>query len=168
MLPSRKYGRAVAVSAALLPELVFDLSAGGTSAVPIGKTETPVNILPELVFDPHAAEPAPALQLSVFVRPQATPGEVALDLFRFVEAVNQLDLTFRGTGLTPDDALCEAAPTGERMRIVLRPRGPEGAADRLAQLAEAINGGKHPAVPLQGPNYRSIERCEAKVLPAAA
>jgi hypothetical protein len=168
MLPSRKVGRAVAVSAAPLPELIFDLSEGGAPATPLGKTETPVNILAEFVFDLHAAEPAPALQLSLYLRSQATPGEVALDLFRFVVAVNQLDLSFRGTGLTPDDALCEAAPTGETMRIVLRPRGLEGAVDRLVRLAEAINGVTNPAVPMQRLNYRSIERWEAIVLPAAA
>jgi hypothetical protein len=168
MLPNRKYGRAVAVSAIPLPELVFDLSEGGAPVTPHGKTETPVNILPELVFDLHAGEPTPALQLNLFLRLQATPGEVALDLFRFVEAVNQLDLTFRGTGLTPDDALCQAAPTGEKMRIVLRPRGPEGAADRLARLAAAINAKADPAVPMQRLSYRSIERWEATVLPSAA
>jgi hypothetical protein len=168
MLPNRKYGRSAAVSAVPLPELVFDLSEGGASATPRGKTETPANILPELVVDLHAADPVPALQLNLFLRSQATPGEVALDLFRFVVAVNQLDLTLRGTGLAPDEALCEAAPTGEKMRIVLRPRGPEGAAERLAWLAEAINGGTNPAVPMQRLNYRSIERFEAKVLPSAA
>jgi hypothetical protein len=60
MLPSRNYGHAVPVSAAALPELIFDLSDGGAPDNSLGETATPMNILPELVFDLHAADSEPA------------------------------------------------------------------------------------------------------------
>ncbi len=167
MAPNREHGRAVPVSAVPLPELAFDLAEGAASSLPAGRTETPVNVLPELVCERQGVTPGLVLQLSLHLRSQAGPGEVALDLFRLFVAVNQLDASFRGTGLIPDDAQCEAL-AGGRMRVVLRPREPDGAAGRLARLAEAINTAANPPALAQQPPYRSIERWEAKVLPSAA
>src|SRR5439155_20136165 len=120
----------------------------------LGKTEVPVVVLPELAFDMTATEPVPSLQMTLTLRPGATPGQVALDLFRLYAAVNQLELSQHGAGLIPDDAACESTANAGTMRVTFRPADPNGAAVRLATVVSAMSGVL---------KYPSIVRCEAKV-----
>src|SRR5437870_4958717 len=83
----------------LLAEQVFDFSEGQPLTLALGKTDAPVRILPELVFDLRPAGSVPALQLSLSLQPGIAPGEAALDLFRLYTAMNQLDVSHHGSGL---------------------------------------------------------------------
>jgi hypothetical protein len=158
MNPNRDYGRTEPGPVHILPELLFDLSEGESLPANLGQTEVPVVVLPEVVFD-LLPKPVPSLQLTVFLRPEATPGQVALDLFRLYTAMNQLELTHRGAGLAPDDASSEGTPSNGMMRITFKPVEPDGAAERLAAIVTAIGEAQT--------EYSSIERCEATVLTPA-
>jgi hypothetical protein len=169
MPPNGQYGRTVPAVANILPELVFDLAEDQRQPRSLGKTETPVNLLAVLACDLMPSEAVPVLQLSVRLRPGATTEEVARDLFRLYAAVNRLDLSLRGAGLTPDDASCEATPTGATMRLTFKPTDPSGSLERLTGLVRAINeadNGHRP--PDDALRYPSIESCEAQVIQAAA
>lgn len=167
MSREQEYGRAVPVPVDHLPELAFDMAGDRPAPSGLGKTDAPVSILPELPFDLQRAEPVPALQLSLQLRPGMTPTEVALDLFRLYTAVNQLELTHLGAGLILADALCDATPTNGEIQVTLKPADPSGAAERLTKIVSVINGAAaiKAGVRLE---YRSIERCEAKVVQVAA
>jgi len=137
-----------------MPELAFDLSEGHPLPATLGQTESPVVLLPELAFDLSAAEPVPSLQMTLTLRPGATPGLVALDLFRLYAAVNQLELSEHGAGLIPDDASCESTTNDGTMRATFRPADPNGAANRLGMVVSAMSDAL---------KYPSVVSCEAKV-----
>ena len=143
------------------------MSEGQQLPSTLGKTSASVNLLPERVFDLQPAQPVPALELSLSLRPGAAPGEVALDLLRLYVSLNQLELSQRGAGLTPDENLCQATAIDGNMRITLKAREPNGAPERLARLAKLINEAANSG-PDAPPRYASIERCQAQVLPDAA
>jgi hypothetical protein len=52
MNPNERYARTALGVTHALPELVFDLAADRELPRPLGKTETPVNLLPEPTWDP--------------------------------------------------------------------------------------------------------------------
>jgi hypothetical protein len=167
MNPHEEYGQTTPVPVNILPELAWDVSEGQPLPTTLGKTEAPVVILPELVCDLKPVEPVPALQLRLSLRTGSPPGEVALDLFRLYTALNQLELSHRGSGLTLEDALCDVLPTNGTMRITFKPTDPNGAADRLTELVRVINEMSTNEPGLRQP-YRSIERWEAQMVPVAA
>src|SRR5947208_1111028 len=121
MTPNHKHGQTEPAPVHVLPELAFDLSEGQPLAATPGQTEVPVVVLPELAFDMSATEPVPSLQMTLTLRPGATPGQVALDLFRLYAAVNQLELSQHGAGLIPDDTACESTANAGTMRVTFRP-----------------------------------------------
>ncbi len=154
MPTNRDYGQTELAPVQVLSEIVFDLSEGQPLPATLGKTEMPVVVLPEVAFDMRPTEPVPSLQLTLSLRPGATPGQVALDLFRLYAAVNQLELSEHGAGLIPDDASCESTTNDGTMRVTFRPADPKGAAGRLAIVVTSM-----------GDRLKcdSIVRCEAKV-----
>src|SRR5262245_34572524 len=83
-----------------LPPQVFDLSEG-SALEGLGRAGLPVHNLPEVVFDLSQRHASPALELSLYLRSGVAGGELALDLFRLYAAVNQLELSHQGAGLTP-------------------------------------------------------------------
>jgi hypothetical protein len=110
----------------------------------------------------------PVLQLSLSLRPGATTEEVALDLFQLYRAVNLLELSYRGAGLTPNDALWEVTPTGGKMRVTFKPTNPSGSLERLTRLVRTINGAANNPTDVDIVlTYRSIARCEAQVIQTA-
>jgi hypothetical protein len=163
MTPDQEYGRTAPAPVHVLPELTFDLAEGRPLPATLGKTTAPVHVLPELAFDLRPGEPGPVLQLTVSLRPGATPGEVALDLFRLYRVLNQLELSQRGGGLIPVDALCDVTPTDGTIRVTFRTADPDGAAERLTKLVSAINGAAG-GPPNELTPYRSIERWKAQVV----
>jgi hypothetical protein len=141
----------------MLPELAIDMSDGQPLPSNLGKTVVPVHVLPELAVDfgPKVA----ALELRLTLRPDATPGQVALDLFRLYAAVNALELNLGGSGLLPRDASHDAAPSNGTLSVTFKPANNDGAAERLATVVNAIQGAQ---------DYSSVQRCEAKLVSVAA
>jgi hypothetical protein len=134
MNPNQRYGRTIAAPVHILPELTIDVSGGQPLPPRLGKTEVPVHPLPELTFDFQSAETTPILQLHLYLRSDATPAEVACDLFRLWAAVNQLDRNHSGMGLTPDGASRSTTPVSGTMQVTFKPTDPVGAEERLTQL----------------------------------
>jgi hypothetical protein len=169
MTANHEQGRTAPDAVNILPELELDLSEGKPGPSPLGKTQRPVNLLPELSWDQQADEAVPVLQLNLSLRPGATPEELALDLFRLYTAVNRLELSYYGSGLTPDGASCDLTPAGGKMRVTFKPATPAGAWERLTRLVRTINEASSNAVDAGATlQYASIERCEARVINTAA
>lgn len=148
------YGRCDFAEVIPLPPLVFDFSEG-QSLEGLGQTDMPVRNLAPVAFDFLAPEAPAVLELSVQLRAGATPGEVALDLFRLYAAVNEMELSQQGGGLRPanDGELAEDGT----VRLTFIPAVSEGARERLEKIAALIAA----AVGVPG-RYRAIDRCEAR------
>jgi hypothetical protein len=173
MTPRPKYGRATFAPVKVLPELIVDFSDGLLVAGNLGKTETPVRVLPEMSCDFAAEEATPVLQLNVSLRPGATPGQVALDMFRLYAAVNGLELSYGGAGLVVEDTLCDAGRADGTLQLAFKPTDPEGAAERLGRVVSTITpfytaGNNTAASETLVLQFPTIERCEAEVVKPAA
>jgi hypothetical protein len=169
MTPDGELGRTIPDPVRNLPEVLFDFSAAVQRTVALGRTQVPMRLLPEVAFDLQPAPATAVLQITVSLRPDATREEVALDLFRLYAAVNRLELSDRGSGLTPYDASFEAGATGGEMRIRFTPTEPSGASERLARLVRTINRTINNPVAVEAAlQYRSLEQCAAQVIQAAA
>lgn len=161
----KKYGRTEIAPINVLEPVEVDFSAGPPMPPKLGQTEAPVNILPVLEID--LSEPAPALALTFRLRPGVSPAAVAVDLFAVWKALNEYELSVGGSGLKPGEARDEQTAGGTVIRLVLTPADPVGAADRLAQLAAAVNGATDPAALNGVLTGRSFEKCEAELRTAA-
>src|SRR5262249_32693892 len=117
MNPKRKYGETEFGPVNILPALTIDMSGGQPLPPKLGETEIPVNVLPELAFDMSPDDILPVLQLRLTLRPGATPGQVALDLFRLYAAINQSDLSQQGSGLLPGEASCEETTSNGTLSV---------------------------------------------------
>jgi hypothetical protein len=157
MTPKSNCGQTALAPETILPELAIDMSEGQRLPSSLGKTEVPVHVLPEMAVDFGLT--VAALQLRLTLRPEATPGQVALDLFQLYAAVNQVELSLGGAGLLPRDATDEAATANGTLSVTFQPANLDGAAERLAAVATAINGAK---------DYPSLQRCDAKLISVAA
>lgn len=102
----------------------------------LGKTHTPVRVLPELAGE---LVPPPEVMLTLWVRPDATPGAVGADLFAVWKALDEFDRDQKGAGLRPGDVRSEKTAEGEVIRMALLVAG-TGAAERLIRLRDAVNG----------------------------
>ena len=142
MDPKRNFGQSEA-AVVVLPDLAFDLAEGKPLPGPaqLGKADMPVRVLEELAFD---LQSLPVLQVTVQVRAEATPTQIGYDLYRLYVALNQLDLSLNGHGLTPDEATPLATSNGS-CTVTFRPNRPEGAAQRFAQMADLINASQSAA-----------------------
>jgi hypothetical protein len=170
MTPDRKYGRTIFAPVHVLPEWTIDMFEGQALPPGLGKTEVPVNPLPELVFDMEPTEAVLAFQLNVRLRPNAVPLEIGRDLFLLYAAVNQLELNYGGAGFTPDDATTDVAPADGIIRVTLKPTDPYGAADRLAKVVSTINAAVNNAAAGETSilQFPTIERCDAEVVKSPA
>lgn len=157
MNPNEKYGRTEIAPINLLPPMECEFYYGGPAPPGLGRTETPINVLPEWVV--HMPEPTPALTLTLRLRPDATAAGVAVDLFGVWRALDGYERSLRGGGLSPGEARDEQTADGTVIRYVLTAVNPVGAADRLARLAEAVNAGADPAVPREVLTGRSFAAC---------
>lgn len=122
----------------LLEVADFDFFDGGPVAANLGRTEVPVQLLPECAFD--GAEPSPVLVLRLDVRPGADPVAVTFDLFAAYAALNRYEMSLGGSGLTPDEAGSDLSASGGAVRLALRATATGGAAERLAKVVAAVNG----------------------------
>jgi hypothetical protein len=131
----------------MLPEVAYDMTGGVgvdpamTRAVPV-----PTVVLPEVVYDMTQ----PALRLTVRFRadPPPGPGEAAGDVLALSAHLTRL----YGDGLAAGEPTAADATTVE---LVFRSAA-DGAADRLARLAAAVNAAE---VPLG----RTVAACTAAV-----
>jgi hypothetical protein len=157
MTANFNYGKAAVGPVTILSDMPIDMSEGQPLPPTLGKTEVPVCMIqgPTLDFGPTV----PALQLRLTLRPEATPGQVALDLFRLYAAVNELELSHHGAGLMPGDAVHDETPPNGTLSVTFKPAARDGAAERLATVVSAIHDAQ---------DYPSLQRCEAMVVSVAA
>jgi hypothetical protein len=155
--PESKYGRTTPGPVIMLPELAIDMSEGRPLPSNLGRTEVPMSVIEGLPLD--LGSTVPALQLRLTLRTGATPGQVAVDLFRLYAAVNQLDLTQGGTGLMPGEATYDEPTANGTLWVTFRPADPQGATGRLVRIISAIN---------QVHDFASLKGLEAKVVSVGA
>ena len=150
----------------ILPEWTFDVSEVQPLPPGLGKTETPVHVLPEFTENLPLAAPIPVLQLLLFLQPGAKAADVASDLVRLWKAINDLELSYQGAGLTPGDA----TSIDGAVRLIFQPTDPAGAAERLARLVSTINMTANNAAAAESLilQLATIERCEAAVVKSVA
>src|SRR5205807_1833066 len=94
MTPDDKYGRTTAAPVRVLESMVIDFSAGNPLPPGLGNTDTPVRVLPIVEW-----EVRPVLNLTLWVNPEAGKAELATDLFRAWQALDDLDRSQQGAGL---------------------------------------------------------------------
>src|SRR5215213_4296530 len=99
MDPKRKYGSTVA-PVRVLPPMELDFLAGQPVPPGLGKTHVPVRPLPPLAGE---LVPPPEVMLTLWVRPDATPGAVGADLFAVWKALDEFDRDGKGAGLRPGE-----------------------------------------------------------------
>jgi hypothetical protein len=157
MTPKSEYGQTAAAPVNILPELPIDMSDGQALSPVLGKTEVPVHVLPELALD--FGPTVPALHLQLTFRPGVPASRVSCDLFRLYAAVNQLDVSLNGAGLSPVAASCEEHTADGTLSVTFKPGDPDGAGERLARIASAVKVVS---------DYPSLASCEAKVVSIAA
>jgi hypothetical protein len=169
MSADRALGRTIPDSVHNLPEVVFDFSEAQEVGCAVGKTEMPVRLLPELAFDLDSGGSVTILQLTLSLRSGSTREEVALDLFRLYAALNHLERSHGGSGLSPNDAAFDATVSGGELRVRFTPTERSAAPERLARLVRAINGTAGAPSDCDAIfGYRSIETCAAQVIQSAA
>jgi len=168
MKADRAMGRTIPMTVHNLPEVVFDFSEAPQPGAAVGKTEMPVRLLPALAFDLDSGGGVAILQLTLSLRSDSTREEVAMDLVRLYAAINRLELSHGGSGLTPNDAVFDAKAAGGELRISFTPTERSSAPERLARLVRSINQvtGDHSDSAVLA--YRSIETCAARVVQSAA
>src|SRR5438876_882511 len=101
MSHNSKFGRAVPQRATILPELALDMLDGKAVPPGLGKTHTPVTVLPPLPFDMLAEQATPILQLTVTFRADVTAAQIGRDYHRLYVLLNEQDLAYGGRGLRP-------------------------------------------------------------------
>jgi hypothetical protein len=136
MDPNEKYGKTTATPVRVLPPMELDFLAGQPVPPGLGKTHTPVRPLPPLAGE---LVPPPEVTLTLWVRPDATPGAVGADLFAVWKALDEYDRDQKGAGLRPGEVRSERTADGEVIRMALLVAG-TGAVERLLRLRDAVNG----------------------------
>jgi hypothetical protein len=136
MDPNNKLGQTAAAPVRVLDPVEFDFSQGQPLPLGLGKTHVPVHVLPELTGE---LVPPPAVTVTLWVRPDATPATVGADLFAVWKALDEYDRDRQGAGLRPGEVQSEQTADGEVIRLVLAVAGP-GAVERLSRLRDAVNG----------------------------
>lgn len=174
-MPDRNWGRTAFGDVNILPPLEFDLSEGRTLPDRLGQTDAPVNVLSAWVINPNesrtpvvgqvrATEPprnvavggGVALKLTFQVKAGATAESIAADLKLAFDELSAYEISLGGAGLVERDSTADAGG----VRLVLVPRHPAGASDRLQHLADELNGGTTPAGVVPD---RSFVSCAAEV-----
>jgi hypothetical protein len=153
----------------VLNPVEFDLSADQPQPAPLGKTAAPVRVLPAVSFNLEQPLAVPLLQLTLYLRPDADPAGLTLDVLRFFDALNRRERDLGGAGLTWDEARSQAAPGV--VRLVVTPNHHDGAKERLTRLADAVTAAPTTAATVSlglGNGSRSFVRWEAAVVDQAA
>ena len=146
--------------------LEFDLSSEQSSIGSFGKSEVPVTILEPLRFDLGQREDVPVLRLTLHLRPDADPTQLALDVLGLIDALDRSEQELGGSGVTWDKAQSCAEPNRGVVHLVLAPKDLRHAQERLAQLAAAATIAtttKPSALAALATNGQSFARWEATV-----
>jgi hypothetical protein len=149
MDPNGKLGKTAAAPVHVLDPVEFDFSQSQPLPPVLGKTHTPVHVLPELTGE---FVPPPAVTVTLWVRPDATPATVGADLFAVWKALDEYDRDRQGAGLRPGEVQSERTADGEVIRLVLAVAGP-GAVERLTRLRDAVNGTPTTGSPWAGRSF---------------
>jgi len=149
MDPDGKLGKTAAAPVHVLDPVEFDFAQGQPLAPGLGKTHVPVHPLPELTGE---LVPPPAVTVTFWVRPDATPAAVGADLFAAWKALDEYDRDRQGAGLRPGEVRSERTADGEVIRLILAVTGP-GAGERLTRLRDAVNGAPGTESPWAGQSF---------------
>lgn len=153
-----------------LEPVEFDLLAGKSVPTGLARTVTPVTPLPPVKFDLRPAPDSLALRIMLEVSPSADPGRVALAVLSLIDDLGEYDRRLGGKGVRWDRSHSDAGSSGN-VNIVLTPNDPEGAAERMAKMAEFITGSgfEDDLAPADRRRDHAIVRCAnaAVINPAA-
>jgi hypothetical protein len=149
MDPNSQFGKTAPAPVRVLKPVEFDFAQGQPLPPGLGKTHVPVRLLPELAGE---LVPPPAVTVSLWVRPDATPAAVGADLFAVWKALDEYDRSQNGAGLQPGEIRNQRTADGEVIQLVLAVAGP-GAAERLIRLRDAVNGAVGPSPPWAGRSF---------------
>ena len=138
MTPNEKYGRTEVAPTRILDPVEFDFAAGKPLPPGLGKTHIPVRPVPAL-----SGEMRPVLQVTFWVRPSIPPTEVATDLLRAWQALDEFDRSRDGAGLAAGRIRTERQADNDVIQIVVSAIGPEPR-ERLIRLREALSAGPWP------------------------
>jgi hypothetical protein len=162
-------GSTTTASVQLAPELALAMypDSPGADRLPLnspaanlGRTDTPVNVLPSLAFDMQPQTPPPSLALTVRVRRDAQALDVAFDLCRLFATINQLEVKLGGAGLMLHEGFLQEQANGRKRAVpteqinaavLLVPTEANDAAGRLARVIDALHDG------LPGTDHVTIE-----------
>ena len=126
-----------------------DFSAGQPLSQGLGKVHFPVRVLPAMTGELVAP---PNFTLTLWIRPDATPGAIGADLFAVWRALDEYDRRCEGAGLRPGDVSCERTADGDVIRLALLVVG-TGAVERLLRLRDAVNGAAGANSPWAGRSF---------------
>ncbi len=146
--------------------MAFDFTEGQPPTNEFGKSEAELTVLPPVPFDFSEAVEVPFLKLTLYLRPEADPASLSLDVLRLIDALSGYERDLGGKGMTWDAMRSRATPGSGIVRLVLTPTELHGAQARLAKLATGLAGAAtpNPTVPLEWPvNIPSFARWEATV-----
>ena len=129
----------------VLEPIQFDCATAESSSRTFGKSEIPVTLLPALKFDCRPA-PRPALQLTLYLRPDLAPASAALEVMKLVKELDWYERGMGGHGLSWDHAHSDATPDQGVIRLVLTGSAMAGAQERFRRLKDAVNGTTDPDV----------------------
>jgi hypothetical protein len=160
------YGRTSVAAIKLLEPAVFDLHDGQASQSSLGKTEGPINVLPTWTIDMNDPATPHVLVLTFRLRPGAHLSAITFDLFTAYAVLDRYDISLGGGGLVPNEAQSDLTASNGIVRLVLSTTKEAGAANRLARLADVVNG-TNQVIRWDAIAGRSFERSEAEIRIAA-
>jgi hypothetical protein len=150
MQPTQQFGHTECAPVRVLDPIEFDFSGGRTRLVRLGKTDTPVQPLPELAGE---MRPLQSFKLTLWVRPDVTAATVATDLFQTWQALDGFDRSLNGLGLTPGFVRSERTADGEVIQLVLSTESRPGTTERLTLMRDAVNASTQPRRLPIGPSF---------------
>jgi hypothetical protein len=146
------------------PTTTFDVTEGQTMPAGFRESKYGMMILAPVPFDLSEAAEIPFLKLTLYLRPDADPATLSLDVLRLMEVINRYDRDLGGNGMVCDAIHSKATPGSGVVRLVLTPNEMQGAQGRLAQLAAIVSAlvSANPREYLGlSPSLRSFARWEA-------
>ena len=129
----------------MLPPLEVDYATGKTLPEKLGRSEAPVTVLPRVIVE-FEQSARPALQLTLQLRPEIAPASAALEVMKFVQALDWYERGLGGHGIVWDKAHSHATPDQGVVRLILTAGSFTGAAERFERLKDAINGTTDPHI----------------------
>ena len=123
-LATKIFGHTGPAAIELLEPAVFDVS---DQSELFGKTESPINVLPNWAIDMNDSPSSHVLVLTFRLRPNAIPSAVTFDLFAVYAVLNRYELNLGGSGLIPNETQSDLATANGIVRLVLSATEPDGA-----------------------------------------